>query len=599
MKTIVKYIKSLYDYSRYQFIMNLLFMLMDGLTSGISLVLLVPLLSLTEITGHTATRIAFLDGIFALLNTYDNEIKIIFVLSLYLLLIIIQAFISRKMSILNTTMIQGYTKFMRDNLFEAIVKTDLPCFESKKKSDITNAFSNEITRIASGTVFFLRIISQITLAAFQIAVAFYMSVTLTLFVILCAAIIFLCMKPTLKKSKDLGDSLRQTNQKLMSNILEQLNGIKEIKCYGIEDNQIADIKQTTENTKNNLISFTNLQTKATMLYKIAAAIAISVLFYISLVYIKIEPAVLLILIYIFARLWPMFTSFQNNLQNVLSMIPSFESLTETITQFKANAENYTDNCDNAFTNDSSFCIAFQDVSFTYKQSEGFELKNLDFVIPDKGMTAIVGKSGSGKSTIVNLLLGLIRPKRGLVRVNAIAIDESNMMDWRKCVGYVPQDPFLLNGTIRENLIKFNPRANDEEIVKALKLAAAWDFIEKTELGLNTIVGDNGVKLSGGERQRIVLARALLRNPKMLVLDEATSALDNENEYKIQEAIENLADRMTIVVIAHRLSTIVHANNIIVIDDGRIVEQGSYSNLARTDDGYFRKYLDYNRIGLNY
>ncbi len=595
MKIIMKYIKELYAYSRYQFIMNLLFILIDGVTSSIGLVLLVPLLSSTGITGQSASSIPFVDDGLALLNTMDIKTRLVAILAIYLLLIIIQTVVNRKMSVLNTSIVQGYTKHLRNDLFEAIVKTELSCFNDKKKSDFTNAFSNEITRIASGTLFFLRIISQIMLSAFQIAVALYMSVPLTLFVMFCAAVIFLCMKSILKKSKDLGESLRFTNQKLMSKIFEQLDGIKEIKSYGIEDDQISGIRQTTEDTKNFMIDFTKLQTKATMLYKTAAAAAIAVLFYTSFIYFQIKPAVLLILIYIFAQLWPTFTSFQNNLQNVLSMLPSFESLTDTVADLKANAENYGNEDNDAFLNQPSFCVTFNDVGFVYKNNEGFTLSGLDFTIPDKGMTAIVGKSGAGKSTVVDLLLGLIRPTSGYIRVNSTPIDESNIRSWRKCIGYVPQDPFLLNGTIDENLRRFNPDASQEQIIKALKLAAAWEFVEKTGQGLNTVIGDSGVKLSGGERQRIVLARALLRNPQILVLDEATSSLDTENEYRIQEAIENLAGSMTIVVIAHRLSTIVNADNIIVMDDGRIVEQGSYTALAGKENGYFKTYLIYNTV----
>ncbi|MDP4124819.1 MAG: ABC transporter ATP-binding protein [Bacillota bacterium] len=433
------------------------------------------------------------------------------------------------------------------------------------------------------------------MSAFQISVALYMSVPLTLFVLLCAVVVFLCMKSTFKKSKALGESLRFSNQKLMSRILEQLDSIKEIKSYGIEDDQIDGIKQTTEDTKNNLIDFTKLQTKSSMLYKVAAAVAIAVLFYISLIYFQIKPAALLVLIYIFAQLWPTFTSFQTNLQNVLSMLPSFESLTDTIADFTANEENCGNYDKDTFLNQPSFCVSFLDVSFAYKSREGFALTGLELTIPDKGMTALVGKSGAGKSTVVDLLLGLIRPTQGQIYVNSTPINISNIKNWRKCIGYVPQDPFLFNGTIRENLTRFNPNASEDEIVRALKLAAAWDFIEKTEQGLNTVIGDGGFRLSGGERQRIVLARALLRNPRILVLDEATSSLDTENEYKIQEAIENLAGSMTIVVIVHRLSTIVNADNIIVMDGGRIVEQGSYTELAGKEDGYFKKYLVYNTV----
>ena len=159
--------------------------------------------------------------------------------------------------------------------------------------------------------------------------------------------------------------------------------------------------------------------------------------------------------------------------------------------------------------------------------------------------------------------------------------------WRSQIGYVAQETFLFNETIRFNLLLAQPKANEKDIIDALKLAAAYEFVSKLPEGLDTVIGDRGVRLSGGERQRLALARALLRKPSLLILDEATSNLDSENEKKILNAIENLHGEITILIIAHRLSTIKNADNIYLIDEGRILESGTWNELLKKEEGWFR------------
>jgi ATP-binding cassette subfamily C protein len=398
------------------------------------------------------------------------------------------------------------------------------------------------------------------------------------------------MNSTFKESKKLGGTLRLINQEMISRIMEQLDGVKEAKSYGIEAVQIGTFEETAEKTRRNLTDFTKLQSKTTLLYNIIAAVVISVLFYSSVVYLKIAPAALLIIIYVFARLWPSFTTLQNNFQNVIAMIPSFSALMELMENLDAHCETiYAETNPEALPNDASVC--FENVCFHYEDSDAFELKNLNFEIYARKITAFVGKSGAGKSTIIDLLIGLLKPTEGRITAGGKAIDENMLMQWRQGIAYVPQDPFLFNSTIRENLLRYTPGATDAEIKEALKLSAALEFIEKLPQGVDTVIGDSGVRLSGGERQRIVLARALLRKPRYLVLDEATSSLDNENEYRIQKAVESLSGKLTVVIIAHRLSTIRNADNIIVIEGGRLVEQGTYAELKQNKDSFLSKSLE--------
>lgn len=232
-------------------------------------------------------------------------------------------------------------------------------------------------------------------------------------------------------------------------------------------------------------------------------------------------------------------------------------------------------------------IAFEGVRFSYPD-HGETLKGVDVKIPKGRMTALVGRSGSGKTTFIDLLLGFYQPQAGQIAVDGAPLSELDILSWRRRIGFVPQDPFLFRASIRENLLWANSEANAEDIKQACDAANATEFIELLPEGLDTVVGDRGVRLSGGQRQRVALARTLLRKPELLILDEATSALDSHSELLIQNSVELLSKSVTVVAIAHRLSTIKMADRIYVLDKGAVVESGSFDELMRVSGGEFLK-----------
>mgnify|MGYP001577554368 CR=1 FL=1 len=232
-------------------------------------------------------------------------------------------------------------------------------------------------------------------------------------------------------------------------------------------------------------------------------------------------------------------------------------------------------------------ILFEGVCFSYPDHEA-TLKGVSVAIPKGRMTALVGRSGSGKTTFIDLLLGFYQPQAGRITVDGVPLGELDILSWRRRLGFVPQDPFLFRASIRENLLWANANAAPEEIEQACAAANASEFIIQLPNGLDTVVGDRGVRLSGGQRQRIALARTLLRKPELLILDEATSALDSHSELMIQESIERLSKSVTVVAIAHRLSTIKMADRIYVLDKGSVIESGSFEHLMNINEGEFLK-----------
>ena len=233
---------------------------------------------------------------------------------------------------------------------------------------------------------------------------------------------------------------------------------------------------------------------------------------------------------------------------------------------------------------------FVNVSFAYDKE--LVLKNIRFELKPNTVTALVGNSGSGKSTIAKLMAGFWDPTAGNIIYGGKKISEIPFEQLTSEISYVAQDNFLFNTSIKENIKMGNPTASDEEVIEVAKAASCHDFIMELEDGYNTKVGDAGGSLSGGERQRITIARAMLKQSKVIILDEATAFADPENEYLIQSAINNLIKGKTLIVVAHRLSTITNADTILVMKDGEIVENGTHENLVKKDGVYASLWKNY-------
>jgi ATP-binding cassette subfamily B protein/subfamily B ATP-binding cassette protein MsbA len=230
-------------------------------------------------------------------------------------------------------------------------------------------------------------------------------------------------------------------------------------------------------------------------------------------------------------------------------------------------------------------IEFRNVFLNYLTDERAAVSGLSFFVPRGGTLALVGESGAGKSSVVDLLLGLFEPTQGEILVDGVSLKDIDGETWRRKIGVVSQDTFLFASSIRENIAFSEPEATEEAIVNAARVAHADEFISELESGYDTQLGDRGFRLSGGQRQRLAMARAFLRDPEVLILDEATSNLDSQSEYLIQRALESFGENRTVVIVAHRLSTVRGADKILVMHQGRLVEQGTHDELVERKGTY--------------
>ena len=234
-------------------------------------------------------------------------------------------------------------------------------------------------------------------------------------------------------------------------------------------------------------------------------------------------------------------------------------------------------------------VRFEAVTFCYEKHKTPALENVSFEIKRGSTVAIVGSSGAGKSTLLDLLLRFRDPQRGRITVDGRPIEELDPVAWRSRLAVVSQDPYIFDETVRFNILYGRPDGNDVELVEAANLAYADAFIRRLPQGYDTLVGERGVRLSGGQRQRLVLARALVRSPDVLILDEATNSLDSITEKALQQALARFARDRTVIIVAHRLSTIERANHILVFDRGRLVEQDDFSSLLAANGLFARMY----------
>ncbi|XOB93721.1 ABC transporter ATP-binding protein [Pseudomonadota bacterium 24LQ007] len=287
-----------------------------------------------------------------------------------------------------------------------------------------------------------------------------------------------------------------------------------------------------------------------------------------------------VLVFLTQRLlWPL-----TGLAEVIDLFERAMASTRRILDLLAEPVNVRDEAGKSLEQPVRGKVSFNQVSFRYAGS-GAGIQDITLSVPAGNTLALVGATGSGKSTLIKLLLRFYDPSHGDIRIDGQPIREVSLKSLRDAIGLVSQDVYLFEGSIRDNLAYGKPDASEEEIMEAARTAEAWSFIEGLPQGLDTPVGERGIRLSGGQRQRLSLARALLKNPPILVLDEATSAVDNETEAAIQRSLKRIGHNRTVIMIAHRLSTIVDADTIAVVENGRIVEEGDHDSLIRNNGAY--------------
>ena len=481
----------------------------------------------------------------------------------------------------------GIINDMRNDMFDKIVQLPIGFFNEQRKGDIMSRLTNDLQDVEFSTISFLETFFREPILIFCYLFAMiHLSPELSLFLLLFLPVSGLIIGRIGRSLKKVSSGVQIKLGDILSTIEETLGGIRIVKAFNAEFQQLEKFKQENRellSIKNRSIRRRDLASPVSETLGIVSVCC--VLYYGGRLVLKTEVGLsgqdFLTFIVIFTQVINPLKSFSTASYNIQKGAASIDRIQQLIHEEQAVKEK----ADAQPIANFNKTIELRNVSFFYTDKQ--ILKNINLTI-QKGQTiALVGSSGSGKSTLADLIPRFHDCTEGEVLIDGIDIKNCKIKDLRNLMGIVTQEPILFNDTIKANISLGNKSAVSDQIKEAANIANASSFIEKKEKGFDTVVGDRGSKLSGGERQRITIARAVLKNPPILILDEATSSLDTESEKWVQDAIYKLMKDRTSIIIAHRLSTIKHADEIIVMDGGSIVERGRHDELIQRNGIYSR------------
>ena len=428
-----------------------------------------------------------------------------------------------------------------------------------------------------------RLVADVVLVVVYVCVLAWISWPMTLLALVMLALFAWPVRSAVRRVRGLSRTVLQANVKLQEDIADYLAGLRLIHTFaqeGAAERRVDEI--VAESVRVRLRSYLWFLS-ITPTFELLAVLGLAaVLVSTYLVGGLGTLPQLLVFVFVLYRLMPRVTSINSSLGGLNISWPFVVRVAEML---RTDDKVYLAAGDRPFTGLQDG-IELRAVTFHYAEADAPAISDLSFTVPAGRMTALVGVSGAGKSTLVNLLLRLYDPTSGTILADGVELRAYDIATWRRGLGVVEQDPFLFHDTIGANIAFGKPDATADEVEAAARLANAYDFIVRLPDGFATVVGDRGFRLSGGQRQRVAIARALIGQPDVLILDEATSNLDSESEQAIQAALYELRRDRTVIVIAHRLSTVRQADQILVIDDGRLVEQGSHADLLATGGRYF-------------
>ncbi|MBA9074503.1 subfamily B ATP-binding cassette protein MsbA [Flavobacterium gossypii] len=514
------------------------------------------------------------------------EYAMIFVISIIIVTAFLKNFTNYLASYHITRLRNGVLNDLREKLYLVIINLPISYYSEKRKGDVMSRMLGDVNEVKNAFFQVLELVVREPLTiVFSIAAMFFISAKLTLFVFLFIPISGFIISRVGKNLKTKSTRAQEENGLQISILDETLSGLKVVKGFNSENVFISKFNLSLKRllrlsnsigNKNNLASplseFLGILTIAVLLWYGAQLVIVdkslsptTFIAYIALAYTILTPA--------------------KAISKASYQVKTGLAAAERVFTLMEEKNAITDKLDAIEKNTFEDNIHIDNINFRYEKEN--VLKNFSLDVKKGQTVALVGQSGSGKSTIANLLTRFYDVQEGILKIDGVNIKDITMKSLRDLMGLVTQDSILFNDSIKNNIKLGKQDATDEEIIDALKIANAYEFVKDLPLGINTNVGDSGNKLSGGQKQRLSIARAVLKNPPIMILDEATSALDTESERLVQVALENMMQNRTSIVIAHRLSTIQKADKIVVMQKGEIVEQGTHDELL-AKNGVYKK-----------
>lgn len=570
------YLRTIRDFADDRVAGALLLVVSIGFLEGCGTLILIPLLRNAGLHGG--------EGMFGLgwgnfggLREWVASQGLGALLTLLFLFVAGQALLRMVLARTNARLVADFAHYLRNRLHRALVGADWSSFLQQRSSEVVRIMTGEVNVAAQGLDGLTTLITNGAQLAVLAAIAFGIAPGLTGVVLGVIGLVLLLMHRFSRRTRQEGKVSQGDYGALAANLTDHLGGLKLAKAHAAEARPADSFEAISTTIGKRRIAIVGMQSGQTALLTIITALVVCVLVWHMIGTHDIKGGPLVFLAIIGLRMTTKVSSLQATMHRLNMVMPAFQAGESLRKRWRRAAE--PERTLPASALPLRQAMRLDSVGYKYPTGDRPALADICLEIHAGKTLALCGHSGAGKSTLADLLLGLITPSSGTISIDNHPLAEAMVHQWRHSVAYVPQEVFLLHDTIRENLLWLQPTATEDALWTALRQAAAADFVQRLPEGLDTVVGDRGVRLSGGERQRLALARALLRQPSLLVLDEATSALDHANEQLIRGAIERLHGTMTILIIAHRLSTIRHADQIVVLEEGRIVQTGTWTHLA--------------------
>lgn len=586
-KTGNKFILSLLRPYRGLIALLVLLFLVASVFDGISIGMLVPLLGSIQQVQNYGELPKILQTLIDIFSKFPIEKQILYSLLFVVFAVILKNIFLAISHYLSYWLAVRVTSNIRSQIINTLMTVSIGYYSHVKTGDL-------VEKVSYNTILTEELIQNATklldyFASFLVLLILLVifSLKLTLVTIVLAAIIAFALSLHIKKLSKIGQRHVESSREFTSTLHESISGIEVIKSFTKENAQSEKLEGKIEKTAKYRLQYMFSEYMVHILTEALGVIAIGVLFLIAITSSQMDYKLMLTqllpFIYILARMLPLIKLINHARGAIAVRWPAFKSVHDLMSlENKPLIKNgiipYT-----GLRNG----IEFTSVTFSYNSGDKAALKNASFSIPKGKTTALVGKSGAGKSTVINLLLRFYDTQDGSILIDGKPISSFIIESYRKNIGIVSQDTFIFNDTVKNN-IAFGAlnTPDDTTIIEAAMRAGADEFIKELPNGYNSLLGERGVRLSGGQRQRISIARAILKNPEILILDEATSSLDTETEQLIHKAITELSLNRTVVIIAHRLSTIKNADQIIVLKDGRVSEIGTEPELISRKGEYY-------------
>ncbi|MFN7044882.1 MAG: ABC transporter ATP-binding protein [Flavobacterium sp.] len=586
-------------------VLNIIFNILYALFSTLSFISLIPMLDVLFKDAEKVIEKPVYTGIWDI-TSYGKDFLYYYITNLteehgaqYALLLVVCIVISTFLlkNLFNylalnylTVVKNGVLKDLRKNMFDKIIQLPISYYSEKRKGDVMSRMLGDINEVKNSFFSILELIVKEPMTIlFTIGAMIAISFKLTLFVFIFIPISGFVISKIGKSLKSKSIRAQQENGYLISIVEESLGGLKVVKSYNAEKSIISKFNDSINRLLKLSVSIERKNNLASPMSEFMGIVVIAILLWYGGNMVLVEKL---------ANGEPIlegskFLAYMGLAYNILTPAKAISKASYQVKSGLAAAErvfevleveNTIVNQPNAIIKDSfNEKISIENINFSYAEEN--VLKNFSLEIPKGKTVALVGQSGSGKSTIANLLTRFYDVQEGTVKIDGIDIKDMTLESLRDLMGLVTQDSILFNDTIKNNIRLGKENATDEEIIAALKVANAYEFVSALPNGIETNIGDAGGKLSGGQKQRLSIARAVLKNPPIMILDEATSALDTESEKFVQVALENMMQNRTSIVIAHRLSTIQKADKIVVMQKGEIVEQGTHDELLALNGTY--------------